>query len=101
MYIYYLTDRLYLADYVTEAFQFYPTSYYKIRSIVLFKDYSMYLLWTQFSEQKLQPCLKVKNYQNPFCKKKLEIINKIIQIKTFGGCHNLLLIYDAPKPSTV
>ena len=25
MYIYYLADRLYLADYVTEAFQFYPT----------------------------------------------------------------------------
>ena len=30
------------------------------------------LLWTQFSEQKLKPCSKVKKFQNPFCKKKLK-----------------------------
>ena len=51
----------------------------------------LYLLWRQFSEQKLQRCSKVKISQNNFCKKKLKL----------GGCHYFLLIYDAPKLSTV
>ena len=33
---------------------------------------------------------KVKIFRNPFCKKKLEIINNMIQ-KNWGGCHHLLL----------
>ena len=57
------------------------------------------LLWTQFLEQKLQPCLTLKKFQNPFCHK-FETLNKKYQ-KNGSGCHNLLLIYDAPKLSTV
>ena len=59
----------------------------------------LYLLWTQFTKQKLQPYSKVKISQNPFCKK-LEMVDKTIK-KKFGGCHRSSLIHDALKLSTV
>ena len=44
---------------------------------------------------------KLKKFQNPFCKKKLEMINKNYHIKYFFGYHDGLKFYGAPNLCTV
>ena len=39
----------------------------------------------------------IEIFQNPFSKKKLEIINENNNNKNLGGCDDALLIYDAPQ----
>ena len=64
----------------------------------LFIQGLLYLLMTQFSEKNCNHAQKGKF----LLVKKLEIINKMNNKKTnLGGCHHLLLIYDASKVRTV
>ena len=54
--------------------------------------------WSKFSEQKLRFFSKVKIYK---INKKLWAYMFYLKQKKWGGCHHLLLVYDASKLSTV
>ena len=41
------------------------------------------LLWTVYSEEKLQPCLKLRNFENPFSKNKSVSLENTMPQKGF------------------
>ena len=61
------------------------------------KDYS--IAQDTIPRVKIITMVKSEKYQNPFCIKKMKVINK--KIDPLGDCYHLLLIHNAPKLSTM